>query len=62
MEDEREAVIVVVGDGERVTVMDEKNDRRITRNEVKDALSKMKTGEALTLDGCHRECMVKGTM
>lgn len=60
MNDAREAVIVAVGYGKRVTVMDEENDRNITREEVQDALSKMGIGKTPGLDDRYMECLKKG--
>ncbi len=57
--DEREAVIVAVGDARRVTVMSEEDNRSITTEEVQMALARVKTGNAAGGDGCLGECLTK---
>ena len=58
--DNREALVVAVGDGRRMPVMGEENDREIKREEVEKALKGMRMGKAPGLDGCHVECLSKG--
>lgn len=52
--------MVSVGNGRRVTIMDEENERSIIRKEVQDVLHNIKTGKAPGLDGCLVECMMEG--
>merc|ERR1711980_35934 len=58
--DNREALVVAVGDGRRMPVMGEENDREIKREEIEKALKEMRTGKAPGLVGCHVECLFKG--
>ena len=60
MVNDREVLVVAVGDGRRMPVMGEENDREIKREEVEKALKEMRTGKAPGLDGCHVECLSKG--
>ena len=51
--------IVAVG-GVQVPVMGEENEREITREEVKRALSEMKGGKTLGMDGLRVEMLKEG--
>ena len=60
VEDDREAVIVAVGNNRRVTRMEEENNRSIAEGEVQSALGKMKAGKSPGVDGVNPECLAKG--
>ncbi len=59
MADEREAVIVAVGDTRRVSVMGEENNRSLPTEEVQIVLAKLKAGMAAGEDGCPGDCLTK---
>ena len=59
VQEDRKADIVAVG-GVHVPVMEEENDRAITREEVKMALNEMKGGKAPGLDGVRVEMLKEG--
>ena len=58
--DEREAVVVPVGDGSRMPVFGGENDRLVSREEVNVAIKDMKEGKAAGLDGCAVEHVKRG--
>lgn len=58
--DDREANVVAIGNGRRMPVVGDLNDRSISREEVQDAVNAMKEGKATGLDGCAAECVKKG--
>ena len=59
VQEDREADIVAVG-GVQVPVMEEENEREITREEVKRALNETKGDKALGMDGVRGEILKEG--
>ena len=60
VEEEREAEIVAVGREQRMNVLGELNESLITREEVEEAVSDMKSGKAAGMDECAVECLKGG--
>ena len=52
--------MVAVGDGRRMPRLGAVNDRSISRDEVWNAVRRMKEGKATGLDECSAECVKKG--
>ena len=61
VQEDREAVIVAVGDV-HVPVMGDENEREITKEEVKRALNETKTDKAAGMDGVKAEMLKEGGM
>ena len=58
--DEREANVISIGNGRRMAVLNDMNDKCISEEEVKKAVNEMKEGKAPGLDGCPTECIKNG--
>ena len=58
--DEREANVIAIGNGRRMPVLNDMNDKCIGEEEVRKAVNEMKEGKAPGLDGCPAECIKNG--
>ena len=55
-----EANVIAIGNGRRMPVLNDMNEKCISEEEVKKAVNEMKEGKAPGLDGCPAECIKKG--